>query len=77
MLLRLRELRETFFSEKMEAFYKEWLRLNSIENDYVQDEDDDKSSDKNYTTPSDIVFENKDLKLCVEKGFHKRQKTLI
>lgn len=65
----------------MEEFYQTWLKLQSgndvevphvehsvpLDNEIVQE-------DMSSTTPANIVYENEDLKLIVEKGFHKKQK---
>lgn len=60
----------------MEEFYKNWVKLhqktNSTEdeiNTEFVDEDSEPISDA-----SQLIYETKDLKLIVEKGFHKRQK---
>lgn len=68
----------------MERFYlehfKNWLKLNDDENQALKDpeieqeSENDQSSQTVYDNQTDIIFENSDLKLIVEKGLHKRQK---
>lgn len=48
-----------------------WLRRDQEENRRVHQAD---SPESDLVSPSDIVFENSDLKLIVQKGIHKRQK---
>lgn len=48
----------------MEEFYKKWLKLQNIPEPSVAEEFE----------PTNIIFENNQYKLIVEKGFHKKQK---
>lgn len=62
----------------MESFYKKWLARERQTNARVrQSTDNENLETKNDSaqTQSDIFYENEQLKLIVEKGYHKRQKT--
>lgn len=51
--------------------FKEWLSKNVNENRTVRDKTPEKDV---LQSPSNIVFENNELKLIVEKGTHRREK---
>jgi len=73
----------------MEEFYKNWLRLQRQKGSNIDEvkrnepsttevstepTSEESATEPKVTKPSDIVYESQDLKLIVQKGFHKRQK---
>jgi len=59
----------------MEEFYSNWLRINKKENAEIKNKEELLiGSDAAVFEPTNIVYETPDLKLIVEKGFHKKQK---
>jgi len=49
-----------------------WLKLDQEENESVQQS---KIPQRELKSPTEVAFENDELRLIVEKGLHKRQKT--
>lgn len=49
----------------MEVFYKNWLKLQNLSDSGIADD---------QFEPTNIIFENNQFKLVLEKGYHKRQK---
>jgi len=61
----------------METFYKKWLLRDRQKNSQVRQRSSNQTLqdiDDSIEAESDIFYENEQLKLMVEKGYHKRQK---